>query len=221
MLPGTSSETIVVGAHFDHVDAGDGIIDNWSGVALLPSLLQSLSGVAHRHNFILIGFTGEEAGLLGSNYYVKQLQPAQVADIEAMINLDTLGLGPTKLWVSQSDPMLVSGLSTVARTMKLPLAGMNINGYGVSDEESFIRDKICTLIVHSLTPETMRILHHPADNPAAVHFDDYYATYRLLAAYLNILDQQLTADGHACTATVIEPSSLRRTRPRINRLPIR
>ena len=218
VLPGTTDETIVVGAHFDHADAGDGIIDNWSGAALLPSLLQSLSSSPHKHTFIFIGFTGEEAGLLGSTYYVKQLPPDQVTKIEAMINLDTLGLGPTKVWVSQSDPRLVGGLTNLAQTMKLPLAGMNVDGYGVSDEESFIHDKVCALIVHSLTPETMPILHHPADNPSAVHFNDYYDTYRLLAAYLNILDAELSANGHVCTATAIDPSTVRQRHPRINRL---
>jgi hypothetical protein len=218
VLPGTSDETIVVGAHFDHIDAGDGIIDNWSGASLLPSLLQSLESSPHKHTFVFVGFTGEEAGLLGSTYYVKQLSPEQVTKIEAMINLDTLGLGPTKVWVSQSDPRLVNGFTRLAQTMKIPIAGMNMNGYGVSDEESFIHDKVCALMIHSLTPETMHVLHHTADNPSAVHADDYYATYRLLAAYLNILDAELPADGHVCTATAIDPSSLRQRRPRINRL---
>src|SRR5262245_27579395 len=31
VLPGRSSRLIVVGAHFDHVSAGDGVVDNWSG----------------------------------------------------------------------------------------------------------------------------------------------------------------------------------------------
>ena len=221
VLPGTTAETIVVGAHFDHVDAGDGIIDNWSGASLLPSLLQSLSTAKHRHTFIFVGFTGEEAGLVGSAFYVKHLSPEEVSTIEAMINLDTLGLGPTKVWIGQSDPRLVSGLTYLSRTMDLPLEGMNLDGYGLSDEESFIRDRICTLTIHSITAETMHVLHRPADNPSALRIDDYYATYRLLAAYLNILDNELTADGHLCTAKPIDPASLRRMRPRLNRLPLR
>src|SRR5262245_53299791 len=36
-LPGRSATTIVVGAHYDKVSAGDGAADNWSGAALLPS----------------------------------------------------------------------------------------------------------------------------------------------------------------------------------------
>jgi hypothetical protein len=39
-LPGNTDSVIVVGAHFDHVDAGDGVVDNWSGASMLPSLYQ-------------------------------------------------------------------------------------------------------------------------------------------------------------------------------------
>jgi hypothetical protein len=198
VLRGSTPETIVIGAHFDHVAAGDGLIDNWSGASLLPSLYQSLIGSARRHTFILIGFTGEEEGLVGSEYYVRQLQPDKLSNIEAMINVDSLALGPTKVWVSQSDPRLVNAIGLVAQSMKLPIAGMNVDGFGDSDEESFIRKKVCTLTVHSLTPQTTHVLHRRDDNPSAVQFSDYYQTYRLLAGYLAVLDTQLTADGHAC-----------------------
>ncbi len=74
--------------------------------------------------------------------------------------------------------------------MNLPIGGMNVNGFGESDEESFIRQKVCTMTIHSLTPETTHVLHNSADKPSAVRFHDYYDTYRLLAAYLAILDAQ-------------------------------
>jgi hypothetical protein len=213
-LPGASSEAIVVGAHFDHVSDGEGVIDNWSGASLLPSLFQSLNISPHRHTFIFIGFTGEEEGLLGSAFYVGQMPKDQVAQIEAMINMDTLALGPTKVWVSQSDPRLVSALGQLAQMMKLPIGGMDVNGFGESDEESFIRDKVCTLTIHSLTPQTTHVLHNSDDNPSAIRFSDYYDTFHLLAAYLAVLDAQLTADGHACKAKPIEASGSTRGFPR-------
>jgi hypothetical protein len=122
-----------------------------------------------------------------------------------MINLDSLGLGPTKVWISQSDPHLVNVLGLLAQSMKIPIAGMNVDGFGQSDEESFISKKVCTVTVHSVTPETGHVLHNSADNPSAVHFHDYYDTYRLLAAYLAVLDTQLVADGHSCKAKAISP----------------
>lgn len=217
-LPGSSADTIIVGAHFDHVADGDGVVDNWSGASLLPSLVQSLFALPHRHTFVFIGFTGEEEGLIGSSFYAKQLSKEQLARIEAMVNLDTLALGPTKVWVSQSDPRLVNALAGVAQLMKLPIGGMNINSFGESDEESFIAQHVCTITVHTLTPETIHVLHRPDDNPSAVKFNDYYDTFHLLAAYLAVLDAQLTADGHVCDIKPVELSKSPRRFP-MRRIP--
>jgi Iap family predicted aminopeptidase len=198
VLPGTTPATIVVGAHFDHVTTGEGIADNWSGASLLPSLLQSIAGSPRKHTFIFVGFTGEEDGLVGSAFYVKHLTKDQLANIEAMINLDTLGLSSTEVWVSQSDPFLVNGLFGIARSLKLPIMGMNVNGFGKSDEESFIEKRICTITVHSVTSGTAHVLHSHADNPAAIRFSDYYDTYRLLASYLAVLDVAEVPTDHSC-----------------------
>ena len=181
LLPGATAATIIVGAHFDHADEGDGVVDNWSGASLLPSLFQILAATPRRHTFLFIGFTGEENGLIGSDFYVNQLNPEQLSHIEAMINLDSLGLGPTEVWVSQSDPRLVNTIATVAHIINIPTTGMNLNGIGESDEESFIAQKVCTLTIHSLTPSNAHILHRPDDNPRAIHISNYYDTFRLLA----------------------------------------
>jgi hypothetical protein len=68
VLPGSTPEVIVVGAHFDHVPQGDGVVDNWSGASLLPSLFQSLNNSPRKHTFIFVAFSGEEEGLLGSAF---------------------------------------------------------------------------------------------------------------------------------------------------------
>ena len=47
-LAGDEKATIVVGAHYDKVPQGEGIIDNWSGAALLPSLFESLHQTQRR-----------------------------------------------------------------------------------------------------------------------------------------------------------------------------
>ena len=44
VLPGTNADSeIVVGAHYDHVNEGNGVVDNWSGASLLPSLYEALA----------------------------------------------------------------------------------------------------------------------------------------------------------------------------------
>jgi Zn-dependent M28 family amino/carboxypeptidase len=180
------------------VPEGLGIVDNWSGASLLPSLLESLKGRQRRHTYIFVGFTGEEEGLLGSEFYVKQLPAEQAGKITAMVNMDSLGLGSTLVWVRRSDPELLKELIRTSQILKLPLAGMNVDGVGESDEAPFIQKSICTITVHSVTPATLHVLHQAADKPSAIRFNDYYDTYRLMAAYLTMLDDLPPSEGRVC-----------------------
>ena len=198
IMPGSTSGTIVVGAHFDHVSEGSGIVDNWSGASLLPSLFQSLMRTPRTHTFVFVGFTGEEDGETGSQFYVKHLPKDELSHIQLMVNLDTLGLGPTKVWGSRSEKTAVGLLIATAHATHLPLSGVDVDEVGESDEESFIRFHVCTVTIHSLTQETLPILHTPADSPSAIKFEDYYDSYHLLAAYLSVLDAQLTGRAPGC-----------------------
>ena len=121
VLPGKSARQIVVGAHYDFVDVGRGIVDNWSGASLLPSFVESLKVQPREHTFVFIAFTGEEGGLAGSKSYVSHLSKEQRQNINAMVNVDTLGLSATKVWASDSSKPLVNALFTVASSINSPL----------------------------------------------------------------------------------------------------
>ena len=49
LLPGNSDKIIIVGAHFDRVSEGDGVVDNWSGASLLPSLYEAVKIEPRKH----------------------------------------------------------------------------------------------------------------------------------------------------------------------------
>ena len=134
-LPGLTDAVILVGAHYDHVERGDGVADNWSGASLLASFYQTLSAQPHQHTFIFVSFSGEEKGLIGSTYYVKNLTAENLRKIRAMICIDTLGLSTTEVWVTKSDRKLVSSFNAIAHAMNLPLAAVNVDRVGMSDEE--------------------------------------------------------------------------------------
>jgi hypothetical protein len=191
VLQGDGDSVILVGAHYDHANRGDGVVDNWSGASLLPSLFQSLNVGQRRYTIVFAAFAGEEQGLVGSRFYVKTLAPEKLKKIRAMICIDTLGLGPTKVWVSRSDKELTDAFGILAYTLKLPVARVDVEKVGMSDEEPFIARKVPCLMVHSVTQETLRVLHTPDDNYKALQFEDYYTSYRLLSGYLNYLDQIL------------------------------
>jgi Zn-dependent M28 family amino/carboxypeptidase len=173
------------------VDAGDGVVDNWSGASLLPTLYQGLRTAPTRHTFIFVSFSGEEKGELGSRAYAKNMSDQDVERTSAMVNMDTLGLGPTEVWVSHSDRQLAAAVAAIAQVLKLPISGMNVERVGSTDSEQFARRNIPRITIHSLTQNTWHILHTPRDNLSALRFDDYYDSYHLMAAYLAYLDTML------------------------------
>ena len=191
VVPGKTSRQIIVGAHYDFVPEGRGIVDNWSGAALLPSLIQSLVNQQREHTFVFIAFTGEEKGMLGSKSYVEHLTKEQREAITAMVNLDTLGLSPTKVWATDSSKPLVNALFNVASMIKSPIGVVNVDGIGQSDNDSFRDAKIPEICIHSVTQETLRVLHSRNDQLSAIQPEDYYESYRLLAAYLSAIDSAL------------------------------
>jgi hypothetical protein len=191
LLPGSSDRVIIVGAHFDRVSEGDGVVDNWSGASLLPSLYESVKLQPRKHTYIFIGFTDEEQGEVGSRFYVRQMTKEQVAATDAMVNMDTLGLGPSEVWASHSDKPLIGALAYVAKQLNLPVSAVNVEQVGSTDAEQFSERKIPRITIHSLSQETWnaRILHTSKDKLSAMRLNDYYETYRLLAAYVALLDQ--------------------------------
>ena len=196
VLPGEAQQVILVGAHTDKVESiGDGVVDNWTGAVLLPALFDSLGGQPRHHTLIFIGFSGEEKGLVGSQYYVDHLTKTQRARIEGMVNFDSLGLGPTEVWASHADKVLLDALATVAAASKLPVTAMNVDKLGTADSESFARYQIPRITLHSVTPKTWSILHSPSDKVAAIKMNDYYDSYKLIAAYLAYLDDALKPAG--------------------------
>jgi len=142
ILPGALDKVIIVGAHFDHVSDGDGVVDNWSGASLLPSLYEAVKAVPRKHTYIFIGFTGEEEGLVGSNFYVRQMTKEQVAATDAMVNMDTLGLAPAEIWGSRANKRLNGAITYVAKQLHVSVTSVDVDGVGSTDSESFAERKI-------------------------------------------------------------------------------
>ena len=203
VLPGVSDRVIIVGAHFDRVPTSDGVADNWSGASLLPSLYASVKFEPRQHNYVFIGFTDEEEGLVGSRFYAHKMTPAQVAATDAMVNMDTLGLAPAEVWTHRSDKSLILALVNVASHLEVPLSGVNFERVGSTDSESFKTRKIPRITIHSLTQKSENdgILHTRKDKLSAMNLDDYYDTYHLMALYLGYLDQVLGKPETGATQT--------------------
>ncbi|MCK6506400.1 M28 family peptidase [Myxococcota bacterium] len=92
-LPGEGGEdagVVVVGAHLDSVAAGPGIHDNGSGTALVLELAVQAAALDLRpfHDLRFALWGAEESGLVGSAFYVDQLDEAQAARHVGNLNFD-------------------------------------------------------------------------------------------------------------------------------------
>ena len=155
-VPGQSGSVIVVGAHFDAVDAGKGAVDNWSGAALLPTLLEGVAVVSRRHTFVFIGFTDEEKGLVGSRFYVDHLSKEDRKNISGMVNIDSVGTSTTEVETERSSKNLIDALGRVAGSLKVPVSVVNVHLVGISDSDSFQDRKIPAISIQSITQDTLR-----------------------------------------------------------------
>jgi Peptidase family M28/PDZ domain/PA domain len=152
--PRLREETIVIGAHYDHLGLGGegsrsrergpaihhGADDNASGVAGLLELAEYF-GVQRprpRRSLLFAAFSGEELGLLGSAHYVKH-PPVPLASTVAMINLDMIGRARGNALTvigSGTSPAWKELLEAANADFKLDLR-MNASGFGASDQSSF------------------------------------------------------------------------------------
>jgi Peptidase family M28/PDZ domain len=156
VLPGRDAtlrnEIVIVGAHYDHLGPGrfgsldpdsagivhNGADDNASGSSALIHIARKLHQAPPARTVVFIAFSGEEAGLLGSGYYVKNpIFP--LARTYAMVNMDMVGR-------LRNDRLLVYGAAT-AKELPGLLDSLNNDahfdlkasgdGWGRSDQSSF------------------------------------------------------------------------------------
>lgn len=127
VLPGETQSTIIVGGHYDFRTEGHGIVDDWSGTALLASLYETLKDRPHKHTFKFVAFAAEEAGLVGSTRFTKSMTVEEKSGTRAFVNLECLGLTAPKVWVSRSTPELVNRLGEIASAVHVPVTGVNVD----------------------------------------------------------------------------------------------
>ena len=100
VVPGTdparAGEAVVIGAHYDHLGReGDAVYpgadDNASGTAAVLGLAQSLATARLPRTLVVMLFSGEEIGLVGSDYQVRHPSAVPIERMVAMLNFDMVG----------------------------------------------------------------------------------------------------------------------------------
>jgi len=176
-LPGSDpqlrGEYVVVGAHFDHLGRSSigaldldrknvirrGADDNASGTAAVLELARLFSISPAKRSLLFVTFSGEELGLLGSEYFVAN-SPLPLDSSVAMVNFDMVGrLRDDKLIVygvataTELPVLLDSANASASRAQppaqplwRTPLRITALgDGYGPSDHSSFYSRKIPVL----------------------------------------------------------------------------
>jgi aminopeptidase YwaD len=186
-------EVVVIGAHFDHLgpstsgaldpEARDairnGADDNASGTAAVLELARRFAANPARRGIVVVHFSGEELGLLGSQWFV-QHSPVPTGGILAMLNFDMVGR-------LRNDRLIVYGTGT-ARELPALLDSANVapklklnlvaDGFGPSDQSSFYARDI-------------PVLHFFTD----LHEDYHRATDDV---------EKINAEGEACVVALAE-----------------
>lgn len=150
------NEYILIGAHYDHLGFGgknttsrmpdtiaihNGADDNASGVASILELAKELSNNKNniKRSIIFVSFSAEEMGLLGSDYFVKNL-PIKKDQLKAMINIDMLGR-----FNKDTKALEIGGVGSANKIMEIlnSVSHKDFNivtsqdGNGPSDQSSF------------------------------------------------------------------------------------
>jgi Zn-dependent M28 family amino/carboxypeptidase len=185
-------ETVIVGAHYDRISSPQRPLDNWSGASLLPALYESLRDKKRNHSFVFVAFADHGNDPAGAEFFARHLSPDQIGHAEAMVNIDALGLSPTKVWAAHSDKDLVHALIVMVYTLKLPASQIDIAAAGNTDSEPFVARHIPQITIHSLTQQNVTSGAGSQFRP-----NNYYDTYRLLCGYLAYLDQSLKPRPHS------------------------
>ena len=181
-LDNKAENTIIIGAHYDHLGFGgegslyrdsikaihNGADDNASGVAVLLNLAAKLKTKNTNNNYLFMGFSGEEMGLLGSNYFVKN-PTIDIKKISYMINMDMVGR------MKKDSSLAVYGTGT-SPIFKQVLKSHNDNfrlvqqesGVGPSDHTSFYLADIPVL--HFFTGQH-EDYHKPGDDSEKLNYD--------------------------------------------------
>lgn len=181
VLPGSrsdwSEQSVVVGAHYDHVGLGwpealrgnagkthPGADDNASGVSVLIELARNFASEGGgSRNLVFVAFSGEESGLHGSKHYVEN-PSFPVAGMRGMINMDTVGrlfdgeisvhaTGTADEWQHIFRGV---GFVTGIRSKNIPAR------VGGSDQESFIDAGVPAVQIFTGAHEDY---HRPTDTP--------------------------------------------------------
>ena len=209
---GQGGRTLLIGAHYDRVGVGRGVVDNGGACAALVELLLSVrASPLGRHTLVVLFFDLEEGGLVGSRDYFERLAPD--ARPAYAINVDIFAYGDS-IFATASHPAgpLLRALREAGASAGMPVRDVPVMQYPGSDHQSMIAAGLETLGLalvdgadvdgilaaggpNSLNlgkgPRILSIIHSPRDTMDEARPDDVAKGARLLEELIRRLDRQV------------------------------
>ena len=181
--PALRDQIVVIGAHYDHMGIGkpvngdsiyNGADDDASGVTTVLSVARALaSGPAPKRTIVFLTTTGEEQGILGTQWYVKHpafplSQMVAEMEIEMIGRPDSLAGGFGKAWLTGYDR---STMGAMLKAKNIPIVAdpyPQMNFFERSDNIVFARMGIPA---HTLSSYNMHTDYHaPSDDIDKIDF---------------------------------------------------
>jgi hypothetical protein len=202
--PRLSNEYVTIGAHLDHVGTNDhgvynGADDNASGTVAIIETARLLNSMKKNQRPIEIClWTGEELGLVGSNYFVENLP--KDCNIVVNINLDMIGreyrdsifvIGAKMSSKELAEIIDKVNKSTVKMTLDYSMDKPGGMTYGDSDHSSFMRKGIPAVFFWD---KMLSDLHQPSDDIEKINFEKMEKMVKLvtnIALKISNLDHKL------------------------------
>jgi hypothetical protein len=193
-----AANTVILGAHLDHLGYNEdkngldlnnfihnGADDNASGTAALIELAKSLVKKAPKNNnYLIIHFSGEELGLLGSKYWLDH--PTYSGNFNYMINMDMVGRYDT------ARKLTIGGYGTsskwseiLSKTPTTLLTHYDSAGTGPSDHSSFYRKDMPVLFMFTGSHSDY---HKATDDWDKINYEGEKEIVRLLQKIIKATD---------------------------------
>ncbi|MDM1548777.1 M28 family peptidase [Empedobacter falsenii] len=182
---------IVISAHYDHLGkVGQtifpGASDNASGTAMMMTLMKHYSKHQPNYRTVFMAFAGEEAGILGADYYVNHpLFP--LSQIKFLVNLDIMGAGDQgiqvvngKVFKNQFEKLVELNL-TNKYLKEVKTRGESCN----SDHCPFYLKGVPSFFIYTLGGKGF--YHDPNDTAESLDLSYSEKVYNLLKDFINKL----------------------------------
>jgi Iap family predicted aminopeptidase len=183
-IPGRGDEFVILGAHLDAWDIGQGAIDNGTGTVVVLEAARALmkSGTRPQAAIRVVLFMGEELGLCGSRAYAVSHE-RELSRCRAMINCDMTGmpLGIRVMGHNEAEPFFEELLNSL-QAFELS-AGISHRPGIYGDQQPFLLGGVPVVMpISRFTDESERYYHTSGDTYDKVTFGQLHLEAAFIAA---------------------------------------